>query len=151
MHSMPKPDPATLRRTATTAAVFDAQGRILLQQRSDNGKWGLPGGAIEVGETAEQGTVREVREETGYEVAVVKLIGVYSDPQHTTITYPEGDTVAYVSVLFECKVIGGAAAVSDESSAVDWFPPDALPEPFHAGHLPRIQDAVARQERAFYR
>lgn len=148
---MPKPDPATLRRSATAAAVFDAQGRILLHQRSDNGKWALPGGAIEVGETADQAVVREVREETGYEVRVVKLVGVYSDPRHTTITYPEGDTVSYVSVLFECAVTGGASALSDESTAVDWFPPDALPEPFHAGHIPRVQDAVARRERAFYR
>jgi len=148
---MPKPDPASLRRSAAAAVVFDVQGRILLHRRTDNGKWALPGGAIEIGETADQAVVREVKEETGYDVSVVKLVGVYSDPRHTTITYPEGDTVSYVSVLFECSVTGGAAALSDESSAVDWFLPDALPQPFHSGHIPRVQDAVARQERAFYR
>ena len=148
---MPIPDPTRLRRAAAAAVTFDAQGRILLHRRTDNGRWGLPGGTIETGETAEQAIVREVKEETGYEVRVIRLIGIYSDPQHTTMTYPDGNTVAYVSLLFECGVIGGSASLSDESSAVDWFSPDALPEPFHTGHLPRVQDACAHQQSAFYR
>jgi ADP-ribose pyrophosphatase YjhB (NUDIX family) len=148
---MPKPDLTRLRRTTAAAVVFDAQGRLLLHRRSDNGHWALPGGALETGETAEQSIIREVKEETGYDVKVIRLIGIYSDPRHTTITYPEGDTVSYVSLLFECAVVGGAPALSDESTAVDWFPPDALPQPFHAGHIPRVQDAVARQIAAFYR
>ena len=148
---MPKPDPSRLRRAATTAVIFDSQGRILLEQRSDNGKWALPGGIMEVGERADETIVREVKEETGYDVKVIRLIGIYSDPALTTITYPEGDTVAYVSLLFECTVIGGERAVSDESIAVEWFSPDALPQPFHAGHVPRVQDALARQVAAFYR
>jgi ADP-ribose pyrophosphatase YjhB (NUDIX family) len=140
-----------MRRTATAAVIFDPQGRILLQRRSDNGNWALPGGTMETGETADECVVREVQEETGYEVKVLRVIGVYSDPKHTTITYPDGNTVAYVSILFECVVTGGAPALSDESTAVDWFSPDALPRPFHSGHLPRIHDALARQEAAFYR
>ena len=148
---MPVPDFTRLRRSATAAVVFDGQGRILLHRRTDNGRWALPGGAIEIGETADQAVVREVREETGYQVEVVRLVGVYSDPRHTTITYPEGDTVSYVSVLFECKMTGGVRALSDESSAVDWFSPDLLPEPFHPGHIPRVHDAMARRESAFYR
>jgi 8-oxo-dGTP pyrophosphatase MutT (NUDIX family) len=148
---MPKPDPTRLRRSGAAAVVFDARGRILLHQRSDNGKWALPGGSIETGDRADQSIVREVKEETGYNVKVVRLIGIYSDPAHTTVTYPGGDTVSYVSLLFECAVIDGAPALNDESTAIDWFPPDALPQPFHAGHIPRVQDAVARQEAAFYR
>jgi len=148
---MPKPDPSRLRRTATAAAVFDAQGRILLHRRSDNGYWALPGGMMETGETADECVAREVQEETGYEVKVLRLVGVYSDPKHTTITYPDGNTVAYVNILFECKAVGGAPALSDESTAVDWFPPDALPQPFYPGHVPRLQDARARQVAAFYR
>jgi len=148
---MPKPDITRTRRTGAAAVVFDTRGRILLHQRSDNGKWSLPGGSIEVGERADQSIVREVKEETGYDVKVVRLIGIYSDPMHTTVTYPGGDVVAYVSLLFECAVVDGAPALSDESTAVDWFPPDALPQPFHAGHIPRVQDAVARQQAAFYR
>lgn len=106
---------------------------------------------METGETAEQSIVREVEEETGFKVEVIRLVGIYSDPQHTTMTYPDGNTVAYVSLLFECRVVGGRRALSDESSDVDWFSPDALPEPFHSGHLPRVQDALVRQVAAFYR
>ncbi len=148
---MPKPDPARLRRSGATAAVFDGHDRILLHRREDNGKWGLPGGSIEVGERADESIVREVKEETGYDVKVVRLVGVYSDPAYTTITYPNGDVVSYVALLFECEVIGGTATTSDESTAVDWFDPDNLPEPFIENHVPRIRDAIARQSEAFYR
>jgi ADP-ribose pyrophosphatase YjhB (NUDIX family) len=148
---MPKPDPSRLRRTATAAAIFDTDGRILLHRRSDNGNWALPGGIMEIGERADETIVREVKEETGYDVKVMRLVGIYSDPKHTTITYPEGDTVAYVSLLFECVILGGAPMLSDESTAVDWFSPEALPQPFHAGHLPRVQDAMSRQAAGFYR
>ena len=144
--------PLSNRRIAAAAAiVFDAQQRILLHRRTDNGKWSLPGGVLEVGETAEQGVVREVREETGYEVRVVRLVGVYSDPQFTTVTYADGNTVCYVSLLFECEVLGGAPELNDESSAIDWFSPTDLPQPFVGNHVPRVKDALARQTAAFYR
>jgi 8-oxo-dGTP pyrophosphatase MutT (NUDIX family) len=148
---VPKPDPAKLRRTAAAAAVFDSEGRILLHRRSDNGNWALPGGTMETGETAVECIEREVKEETGYDVKVIRLIGIYSEPKNTTMSYPDGNTVAYVCLLFECRVTGGAPALSDESLAVDWFPPDTLPQPFHASHVPRVEDAAARQVAAFYR
>lgn len=148
---MPIPDPKRLRRTAACALVFDDQGRILLHQRTDNGRWALPGGAIELGETAAAAAVREVLEETGYVVQVLRLVGIYSDPQFTTMTYPDGNTVSYVAIAFECKAIGGAPALSDETSAVDWFDPNQLPENFHRPHLPRLLDALAKQDAAFYR
>ncbi len=148
---MPKPDPSRIRRAAACAVVFDPDGRILLHRRTDNGRWALPGGTMETGETAEESIVREVLEETGYEVAVDRLVGVYSLPDDTTITYPDGNTVAYVSLLFACRILGGAPALSDESSAVEWFSPNELPEPFHRGHLPRVRDAMTRREAAFYR
>jgi ADP-ribose pyrophosphatase YjhB (NUDIX family) len=148
---MPVPDPARIRRTATTAVVFDSAGRLLLHRRTDNGRWALPGGTMEIGERADECIAREVQEETGYEVEVVRLVGIYSDPANTTVTYPDGNTVAYVSALFECRVLSGEATLSDESSAVDWFDPQNLPSPFHPGHIPRVQDALARQTAAFYR
>jgi mutator protein MutT len=148
---MATPHLNSFRRTGAAAIVFDDQKRILLQRRTDNGDWGLPGGAIDIGETAEQAVIREVKEETGYDVSVIRLIGVYSDPKYTTITYPDGNTAHYVSILFECRLIGGAATTSEESSAVDWFNPDSLPQPFHSNHLPRVHDALAQQVSAFYR
>jgi ADP-ribose pyrophosphatase YjhB (NUDIX family) len=148
---MPAPDPARIRRTATTAVVFDSAGRLLLQRRTDNGNWALPGGTMEIGERADECIVREVQEETGYEVEVVRLVGIYSDPVHTTMTYPDGNTVAYVSALFECRVLGGEPKLSEETSAVNWFDPTALPTPFQPGHVPRVQDALARRKAAFFR
>lgn len=148
---MTKPDPTRLRRAATTAAVFDQQGRVLLHLRTDNGLWALPGGAIEIGERADESIVREVAEETGYAVEVVRLVGIYSDPETTTITYPNGDVAAYVSLLFEAKVISGKPRLSDESAEVDWFLPSELPELFLEAHGIRIADAVAGASVAVFR
>jgi mutator protein MutT len=148
---MPTPDPSRLRRAAACAIVLDERGRVLLHRRSDNGRWALPGGAIEIGETAEQAVVREVFEETGYTVKVMRLVGVYSDPKHTTIRYPDGNVVSYVAIAFECAVTGGSPALSDETTAVQWFDPATLPPEFNPGHVPRLQDALARQAAAFYR
>src|SRR5689334_10940167 len=127
---MAPPDMTRLRRAGAAAVVFDSQGRILLHRRTDNNHWGLPGGSIEVGETAAQAAAREVREETGYEVEAVRLIGIYSNPANTTVRYANGDVVSYVSLVFECRVVGGSPQLSDESSAVDWFDPKKLPQPF---------------------
>lgn len=148
---MPPPDITRLRRTGAAAVVFDTEGRILLHRRTDNNHWSLPGGSIEVGETAAQAIVREVCEETGYKVDVVRLIGIYSDPSHTTVRYPDGNVVSYVSLAFECRVVGGSPQLSDESSAVDWFDPKNLPQPFLPNHVLRVQDAINRQVAAYFR
>jgi 8-oxo-dGTP diphosphatase len=148
---MPIPDPRRLRRATVCGVVFDDAGRVLLHRRTDFGTWALPGGAIETGQAAEAATVREVKEETGYDVRVTRLTGVYSAPADTTVTYPNGDVVAYVNISFECEVIGGEPALSDETSAVEWFDVSALPENTHHSHAIRIRDAAAKQPAAFYR
>ena len=66
------------------AAVIFTNDRVLLQRRDDTGHWGLPGGAVEPGESVRQALIREVREETGLEVEPLRLIGVYSDTPSTT-------------------------------------------------------------------
>ena len=76
-------------RPSTNGAIFNEKGEILLQRRADNGYWGLPGGKVDIGESVEQGAIREVLEETGLHVTIKRLIGVYSDPQHYSImSYP---------------------------------------------------------------
>ncbi len=131
--------------------LLDERGRILLQCRSDFRKWGLPGGSVEVGETVERAVIREVREETGYEAQLVRLVGVYSDPAFTTTRYPNGDLVHYVSLTFECRIVGGRPRMDSESTAMAWFSPDDLPADLLEDHRPRIRDAAARQVAAFVR
>ena len=154
---MPAPDPSRLRRASADAVIFDDAGRVLLQRRADFNLWGLPGGSVETGETLEQAVRREAKEETGYDVRVVRLVGAYSDPAQTTARYPGGDVVHYVSLVFECRVAGGRMRVGgaddddDESTALGWFSPDALPPDLMGDHAPRIADALARREAAFVR
>jgi len=134
------------------AAVIFQDERVLLQRRDDNGRWGLPGGSVEPGESVRTAVIREVREETGLDVEPLRLIGVYSDPaNHQIITYPDGNVIHYVSSVFECAVRGGTLTCCDESLELAFFPPDALP----ADTLPisriRIVDALTRRVEAFVR
>ncbi len=134
------------------AAVIFADDRVLLQRRDDTGRWGLPGGGVEPGESVRQAIVREVREETGLEVDPVRLIGVYSDPvHHQVVSYPDGNVIHYVSSVFECVVRAGALECGEESLELGWFHPEALPEDMMLISTIRIRDALARQVGAFVR
>src|SRR4051812_21722022 len=148
---MARTAPSQTRRTAADAVVFDERGRVLLQRRADFGVWGLPGGAVEVGETLARAVRREVKEETGLDVEVLRLVGAYSEPGQTTVRYPSGDVVHYVSLTFECRVVGGRPQTDAESTELGWFPPDALPGDAMAEHVERVRDAVARRPEAFVR
>ncbi len=94
------------------AVVFDGAQRVLLGRRADNGLWGLPSGHVEAGETVAEAVRREVREETGLEVAIVRLIGVYSDPASQVFCYPSGP-VSLIALFFQvadhaarCRALG---------------------------------------------
>ena len=138
-------------RPGVAAVILTADG-VLLQRRDDNGKWGLPGGGVEPGESVTVAIVREVREETGLEVRPVRLIGVYSDPvHHQVITYPDGNVIHYVSSVFECAITGGTLACGEESLELGFFPPDALPDDTLPISRVRIVDAVTGQVGAFIR
>jgi 8-oxo-dGTP pyrophosphatase MutT (NUDIX family) len=132
-------------RSSVNAVVFNEQGQILLQQRRDNGYWNLPGGHIELGESATTALVREVHEETGLVVEYVRLVGVYSAPELTTMRYPNGDSVQFVVVVAVCRVVSGELSPNDEALAVAWHDPHQLPSPFSPNHLPRVRDACCEQ------
>src|SRR3989442_14998608 len=101
-------------RPGVSAIIVTPEG-ALLQRRSDNGLWGLPGGGVEPGESVSEAIIREVREETGLEVAPVRLVGVYSAPAlGQVVTYPDGNVIHYVSASFECRIVGGALPGGDE-------------------------------------
>ncbi|QHW34767.1 NUDIX domain-containing protein [Paenibacillus rhizovicinus] len=84
------------------AIIKDPEGRILLQRRSDYGDWGLPGGGMEPGEAVEETMIREVKEETGLDIASYGLHAVYSGPR-MNYTYPDGNEVVFVMFLFHAE------------------------------------------------
>lgn len=121
-----------------SAVVLDDKGHILLQQRSDNRQWGIPGGGIEPGEEPAISAIREVFEETGLEVEITRLIGIFGGKDQVK-QYPNGDKFAYISVTFECRVIGGDINPDpDETLDAKWFDLDNLPDNFVDVHQRRI-------------
>src|SRR5687768_2408687 len=114
------------------AIIHDDGGRVLLEQRSDGGRWGPPAGAVDPGETPAQAIVREVLEETGLRVEVTGVVAVLGGPNYR-FAYANGDLCEYVTTVFACWVVGGDLHPADgESLDLRYFPPDALP----ALHLP---------------
>jgi 8-oxo-dGTP pyrophosphatase MutT (NUDIX family) len=138
-------------RPSVSAVIFDRRRRLLLQQRSDGGQWGLPGGSVEVGESLATAVVREVNEETGLTVVPRRLIGVYSDPALQVVRYPDGNVWHYVNACFECVVRGGQLTTCDETLALDWFSTRRLPPTLLPNHRIRIRDARTRRVAAFVR
>lgn len=124
----------------SVSAILPRDGKILLQRRSDNGLWGLPGGSLEKGESVTAAIVREVQEETGLQVEVVRLIGVYSDPAFQVVRYPEGKVVHYITSFFECRILGGELATCEETLDLGYFDPRDLPEDLVPIHRIRIED-----------
>ncbi len=98
---------APLIAVGAMALVVGEDGRILTIQRQDNKAWALPAGFSDLGENVAQTAVRETYEETGYHIAVERLLGVYSGP-HFQHTYENGDVVQNVGVIFRAKLIGGS-------------------------------------------
>ena len=138
-------------RPSASAVIFDRRGRVLLQQRSDGGQWGLPGGSVEIGESVADAAIREVREETGLVVTVRRLVGVYSEPALQVVRYPDGNVWHYVSLCFECVVRGGTMTTCDETLSLKYVSPTRLPRTVLANHRIRIRDACSRRAAAFVR
>lgn len=138
-------------RPGVSAVILDRRGRLLLQQRSDGGQWGLPGGAVEIGESVANAIVREVKEETGLTVRPRRIVGVYSDPAFQVVKYPDGNIWHYVSVCFECTRLSGELTTCDETLALDYFPLGRLPSTLLPNHRIRIRDARARRTAALIR
>ena len=146
----PLPGMPTSLGLGANAIIFDDDGRILLEKRSDNGWWGLPGGHVEIGESAQDAVVREVWEETGLVVEVTRLVGIYSHPDNLCfVRYPDGSTAHILSTVFECKPIGGQLQLSEESTDLQYHPADSLPEQVVLSHKIRIEDAILRSQTPF--
>ncbi len=131
-----------------SAVVVNDEGEILLQRRSDNARWALPGGVMDVGESIGQSIIREVREETGFEVEPEYIIGVYSDPGHV-FAYDDGEVRQQFSICFACRIVGGTLRVSEESTEVAFFSPEEIHDlDMHESIRLRIQHYLQRRPQA---
>jgi ADP-ribose pyrophosphatase YjhB (NUDIX family) len=122
------PEPNSLV-VAASAVVTDEEGRILLQRRTDNDLWALPGGGMEMTDSLPGAAVRETKEETGLDVEITGLVGTYTDPRHV-IAYSDGEVRRQFNVCFTARVVGGELSISDESEELRFVAPediDALP------------------------
>jgi ADP-ribose pyrophosphatase YjhB (NUDIX family) len=121
----PDAPPANSIVVAVTAVVRNYDGDVLLIERTDNGLWAAPGGAQDIGESVIDTVTREVREETGIDVEVTGLSGVYSDPRHV-IAYDDGEVRQEFSLCFHARPIAGDLRTSSESRQVHWAKPEQL-------------------------
>ncbi|MFB6825119.1 NUDIX hydrolase [Streptomyces virginiae] len=120
-----------LHSVSVAGAVLREDGRLLAIRRADNGTWELPGGVLELTESPEAGVRREVLEETGIEVEVDALTGVYKNT-----------TRGIVALVFRCKPSGGTERTSEESTAVAWLTPDEVSAQMSEVYAIRLLDAL---------
>jgi ADP-ribose pyrophosphatase YjhB (NUDIX family) len=110
---------------SVVAAVRNDRGELLMIHRTDNDLWALPGGGHDIGESISDTVVREVREETGIEVEVTGLLGIYTNPRHV-MAYDDGEVRQQFSISFSARPIGGELTTSSESRQVRWVDPAEL-------------------------
>lgn len=127
----------------TRVVVENAEGRILLEQRSDVRMWGLPGGVPDEREEMTACAIREVLEETGLRIENPVAFGFASDPEHEVWTYPNGDQCHYFTVLYAAQRFSGSLVQSSsENIEIGWFGP---------GQMPDLMPPMARTLEAYWR
>jgi 8-oxo-dGTP pyrophosphatase MutT (NUDIX family) len=137
---------------AAYAIVRNDLGQILLVRRADDMYWELPGGRVEVGESASTAVVREVAEEAGVTIKITGLAGVYSDPGHV-LAYPGGEGVyQQFAVCFHgFTPARNAQPDQDETIAATWVDPEQATElAMHPAMHRRLTDALAEPSRAHF-
>ena len=100
MFRVKKVDEQTYVKAGVGLILLNDKGQILFEKRRDCGMWGLPGGKIDAGESIEQTAIREAKEETGFNIQVMRLLGVYSDPKDHLVAYlPSKDVAQLVDIV----------------------------------------------------
>lgn len=121
----------------TTDIIIEVEGGIVLIKRKNPPHgWALPGGFIDYGEKVEDAAIREAREETGLDISITQLLGVYSDPERD----PRGHTI---TVVFIARG-EGIPAPADDAADLRIVDPQNLPEPIAFDHSEIIADYVKR-------
>ena len=126
MYDQTQVDANTRVRAGVGLVVRNADGDVLLERRSDNGLWCLPGGRVEPGESLLQTALREAKEETGLTIVVTRLLGVDSGPEDRIVIYPD-NVVQLVDILLEASIVSGNLVCSSESIELRFFQLDGFP------------------------
>jgi 8-oxo-dGTP diphosphatase len=133
------------------AVIRNDRGQILLHRRADNGKWSLPAGAIDPGETPAEAVEREIREETGLIARAVRVLGIVGGPP-LRVRYPNGDETEYTAVVFDCTVTGGELAAKDgEATAFRWCEVAEMPKINNGAYPPELFTLAGPEETWFQR
>jgi 8-oxo-dGTP diphosphatase len=126
------------RHSVSVAAVItDDDGRVLVVQRRDNGKWEIPGGILELDESIHDGVRREVAEETGVQIEPQRLTGVYKNVK-----------LGVVALVFRGRIVGGEPGPTEESTQVDWWTPETVASQMAETFAVRVLDAMEPHEPA---
>ncbi len=119
----------------TASALVVRDGRVLLVQRAiepARGAWDIPGGFLEEDEHPEAGAIRELREETGLNITLTGLLGIYLD------TYPYGqpdDLETTLNIIYLAAAPHGDPQPADDAAGFDWFPPNEIPDHLAFAHM----------------
>jgi 8-oxo-dGTP diphosphatase len=139
------PSPNSIR-PAAAVALFDSAGNLLLLRRKDNDKWTMPGGTLDFGESLTECATREVREETGFQIRIVGLIGTYTDP-HILIAYTDGEVRQEFTFVYAAAIESGQLTIDDESKEAAWVPlGTAVQLPLAESQRRRIEDVISYQK-----
>ena len=121
-------------------ALIIRDNKILFQRRTDNGRWGLIGGLLEMNETYEQAALREIREETGLEVKLDSFLGIFHNHH---MVWSNGDAAHVLSAMYTASIVSGEPRVDEESYELRFFGKDELPDLFAEDHIAAL-DAYFR-------
>ncbi|MFE9287431.1 NUDIX hydrolase [Streptomyces olivaceus] len=135
---------------SVTAVVRDGSGRLLMIHKTDNDLWALPGGGHDIGERVGDTVVREVLEETGIQVVVDGIVGLYTDPDHV-LAYDDGEVRQQFSICFHAHPVSGSLRTSSESKEVRWVDPTDLKNlAIHPSMMLRIEHGLDDAQREPY-
>ena len=144
------PEPNSLVPSAN-AIVVNETGDILLICRTDNGNWSLPGGAMDLGESLGQTAIRETFEETGIEIRLTGVSGIYTNPNHVLEYTSDGEVRQEFSVVFTAEKVSGQPTPSSESSRVEWVAAsDWTRLPMHASMRKRIEHFLSAESGPYW-